>query len=302
MARYKNERNSVLPRFITVVLVLALGVGTAFWFNSCLDNKNNTGIDNTGDGTSDTTSDGGETSNPNQDTEPVTPISYEERVGKNYTIDITQYLEFIEPENKFEYVFLVNPSHTLASDYVPEDLTDCGYTRQDGREVQKMRLAAAKALQAFLGEGKHYGVTNVTVTSAYRSYSYQNYLFNMYFDRDWATGRFATKEECEKYTLSYSTKPGTSEHQSGLCCDMHNMPSAQVGFANTEEAQWLADNCHRFGFILRYPDGKTDITGITYEPWHFRFVGRDAATEMYELGLTLEEYVQKYTNTITSKD
>ncbi|MBR3961252.1 MAG: M15 family metallopeptidase, partial [Clostridia bacterium] len=134
-------------------------------------------------------------------------------------------------------------------------------------------------------------VTNVTVTSAYRSYDYQDYLFKTYFDRDWASGRFKTKEECEKYTLSYSTKPGTSEHQSGLCLDMHNLPSAEESFKYKPEAKWLAENCYRFGFILRYPEGKTDITKITYEPWHFRFVGRDAATEMHELGLTLDEYV-----------
>lgn len=220
------------------------------------------------------------------------PVSYEERVGKEYEIDISEYLEYIEPEDKYEYVFLVNPTHTLASDYVPEDLTDCGHTRKDGRAVQKMRLAAAKSLQAFLAEGAINGVNDVTVTSAYRSYDYQNYLFNTYFDRDWATGKFATKEECEANVLTYSTKPGTSEHQSGLCCDMHNIPSAEQYFAQKPEAQWLAENCYRFGFILRYPEDKEDITGIIYEPWHFRFVGRDAATEMHELGMCLEEYIE----------
>ncbi len=222
------------------------------------------------------------------------PISYEERVGKEYAIDISEYLEYIEPADKYEYVFLVNPTHTLSSSYEPDDLTDCGHTRQDGRATQKMRLAAAKALQAFLAEGEaNNAVDNVTVTSAYRSYSYQDYLFNMYFQRDWATGKYATKEECEAHTLTYSTKPGTSEHQSGLCCDMHNIPSAEQYFAQKPEAKWLADNCYRFGFILRYPEDKQDITKIIYEPWHFRFVGREAATEMHELGLCLEEYIEQ---------
>ncbi len=218
------------------------------------------------------------------------PISYEERVGKEYKIDITPYLEYIDPETD-EFVFLVNPANTLAADYVPEDLTDCGHTRQDGRSVQKLRLNAAKALQAFLAEGKEYGVTNVTVTSAYRSYAYQNQLFNQYFERDWATGKYATREECERNVLTYSTKPGTSEHQSGLCLDMHNLPAADQAFASKPEAKWLAENCYRFGFILRYPEDKRNITKIIYEPWHFRFVGREAATEMYEKGLCLEEYI-----------
>lgn len=172
---------------------------------------------------------------------------------------------------------------------MPSDLTDCGHTRKDGRATQKMREAAAKALQAFLAEGAKNGVTDVTVTSAYRSYSYQDYLFNLYCEQNQHS--FATREECEKYVLTFSTKPGTSEHQSGLCVDMHNIPSAQEYFAEKPEAKWLAENCYRFGFILRYPKDKTEITKITFEPWHFRFVGRDAATEMHELGLCLEEYI-----------
>ncbi len=228
--------------------------------------------------------------------EQAQPISYEERVGKAYKIDITPYLEFIEPEDKYEYVYLVNPANPLSKDYEPEDLTDCGHTRKDGRATQKLRKYAAESLKAFLSEAKQYGFDDITVTSAYRSYSYQDYLFNMYFQQDWATGKYKTKEECEKHTLTYSTKPGTSEHQSGLCLDMHNHPSATDAFGGTAEADWLEENCYRFGFILRYPKDKTDITGIKYEPWHFRFVGRDAATEMHELGLTLEEYVSAFSS------
>lgn len=224
----------------------------------------------------------------------VIEVDYETRVGKEYKIDISKYLEYIEPEDDTEFTKLVNPQNTLASDYVPEDLTDCQYTRQDGRATQKLRRNAAMALQAFLGEAKEYGVTNVTVTSAYRSYDYQNYLFNLYCDQH--QYKFKTREECEKYVLTFSTKPGTSEHQSGLCLDMHNLPSAEESFANTEEAKWLADNCYRFGFILRYPKDKTDITKITYEPWHFRFVGREAATVMHEKNMCLEEYTEWLAN------
>jgi len=227
-------------------------------------------------------------SEPSSIPEPV--ISYEERVGKNYQIDISEYLEYIEPENKTEFVFLVNPTHTLASDYVPNDLVDSIHTRKDGRATQQLRINAAKALEAFLAEGKLNGVTNVTVTSAYRSYSYQNYLFNLYCEQH--QYKFKTRAECEAYVLTFSTKPGTSEHQSGLCMDMHNLPSAEQSFAQKPEAKWLAENCYRFGFILRYPEDKQSITNIIYEPWHFRFVGREAATEMHEKGMCLEEYVE----------
>ena len=216
--------------------------------------------------------------------DPLTRYTYE------YQIDITPYLDYIEPRDVMEYVFLVNPTHTLASDFVPADLVDCIHTRKDGRATQKLRLNAEMALEAFLKEGLTCGaVTNVTVTSAYRSYSYQAQLFETYCQQH--QHKFKTREECEAYVLTFSTKPGTSEHQSGLCCDMHNLGSAEQSFAKKPEAKWLAENCWKFGFILRYPADKEDITKIIYEPWHFRFVGRFAATEMHELGMCLEEYI-----------
>lgn len=225
----------------------------------------------------------------------VDPLAkYAEYDNTTYATDVSQYLEYIEPRTD-DYLFLVNPSHTLAADYVPPDLTDCIYTRKDGRVTQQLRLCAAKALEAFLGEGKALGkATDVTVTSAYRSYDYQRYLFNFYCEQ--YKNKYPTREEVEKYVLTFSTRPGTSEHQSGLCMDMHNVSvTNNRTFASKPEAKWLADNCYRFGFILRYPEDKTDITGIIYEPWHFRFVGRYHATRMHELGLSLEEYIAQYT-------
>ena len=222
------------------------------------------------------------------DGQPKTTKKYEETIGLRYQIDMNAYEQYVNPEDPMEYVFLVNSTHKLSSDYVPSDLTDCIHTRKDGRNMQQLRLYAEKALEAFLAEGALCGVTNVTVTSAYRSYSYQNKLFNQYVDQH--LSKYKTREECEKYVETFSARPGTSEHQSGLCCDMHNMGSAQQSFAKKPEAKWLAENCWRFGFILRYPEDKEDITKIIYEPWHFRFVGRVAATAMHESGMCLEEY------------
>jgi D-alanyl-D-alanine carboxypeptidase len=101
-----------------------------------------------------------------------------------------------------------------------------------------------------------------------------------------------TEAEAKEIVLTYSAFPGTSEHQTGLCCDMHNLPSAGVAFANKEAYTWLKENCHKFGFIIRFPEDKTDITGYSFEPWHYRFVGRYHATRMYNLGMCLEEYVE----------
>lgn len=219
---------------------------------------------------------------------------YAEFDNTEYAVDVSGYMQYIEPKTD-DYLFLVNPEHTLSADYVPPDLTDCIYTRKDGRNTQQLRLYAAKALEAFMSEGQALGkVDNVSVTSAYRSYKYQGQLFETYCNKH--QSKFATREECEKYVLTFSTRPGTSEHQSGLSLDMHNLGSANSAFANKPEAKWLAENCYRFGFILRYPEGKTDITGIKYEPWHFRYVGRYHATKIHNSGLCLEEYIEQLKN------
>lgn len=296
-------------RFITVIICAVVIIALLIFLIVKLAGKNKPGSGDTSDisasAVSNVSSDTPSSDTPSGDTSSKTsskassektpsktdePVSvYEQRVGKKYEIDIEPYLKYIEPETD-EYLFLVNPTHTLAADYVPPDLTDCGITRKDGRATQKLRLYAAKALEAFMKEGRLNGVKDVTATSAYRSYSYQDELFNRYCDQH--QYKFKTREECEAYVLTFSTKPGTSEHQSGLCLDMHNIPSAEQSFAKKPEAKWLADNCYRFGFILRYAEDKEDITKIIYEPWHFRYVGRRFATEMHEKNMCLEEYLK----------
>ncbi len=228
-------------------------------------------------------------------TSSTTSQSYEEIIGVPYKIDISQWEQYIEPEDDTPFLLLVNKTNPLGKDYVPANLIDVVNTRKDGRATQTMVKEAEKALEAFLLEAKEYGVTNVSVTSAYRTYAYQEQLFNSYVSQN--LSKYSSREECEKYVETFSARPGTSEHQTGLTCDMHNLSSAEVTFANTKEAKWLAENAHRFGFILRYPEDKVAVTGYSYEPWHFRFVGRKAATEIYKNGWCLEEYIEHIKNT-----
>ena len=105
-----------------------------------------------------------------------------------------------------------------------------------------------------------------------------------------------TKAEAEKIAAETINRPGTSEHQTGLCLDMHNLRTAErelaVTFGENDAGKWLAENCYKFGYILRYEADKTDITGIAYESWHFRYVGRYHATRMHELDMCLEEYTE----------
>ena len=201
--------------------------------------------------------------------------------------DLSDYEMYMNPENRDEYLYLINESNPLAENYIPDDLTDVINTRND-RAKQKMRLYAAKALEALYIEMKANGYTDVSVTSAYRSYEYQSQLFNSRVNAIiGAYGREAAIAKVKEGTAL----PGTSEHQSGLCADMHNLSAASEAFAAKEAYRWLYANCAEFGFILRYPKNKTEITGIMFEPWHYRYVGRYHARKIMESGVCLEEYV-----------
>lgn len=206
----------------------------------------------------------------------------------NYAIDLSdEEISCIEAGTDGEFLALVNKTHLLASDYVPDNLVEARDTRTD-REKKKLVYTAEVALHAFLKEAAYYGYDDITVTSAYRSYSEQKYWFNYYVQQEMASGK--DKASAEAAAATYSAYPGTSEHQTGLCVDMHNLPSASQTFGSTEAAKWLAANAHRFGFILRFPSDKEEITTYMWEPWHFRFVGVYHATRIYEQGLCLEEY------------
>ena len=98
-------------------------------------------------------------------------------------------------------------------------------------------------------------------------------------------------EAAKAIVLTYSSEAGTSEHQTGLCVDMHNLDSADVSFANDPAFAWLQENAWKFGYILRYPEDGTASTGISFEPWHWRFVGREAAYAITKDHLTLEQYL-----------
>ena len=130
------------------------------------------------------------------------------------------------------------------------------------------------------------------VTSSYRSYEYQEMLYNRYVSDNISAGM--SQAEAEAEASKTSARPGESEHQTGLCFDfiVASMGgSLDERFENTPAFEWLSKNAHHFGFILRYPEDKVAITGYDYEPWHYRFVGRTAAMEIYHDGLSLEEYL-----------
>jgi hypothetical protein len=192
-----------------------------------------------------------------------------------------------------DYLILINAEHPLPADYsetYQEDFVEIAFTRNDGRPTQKMRREAAKALDEMLSAAKEAGF-DITATSAYRSREYQKQLFDAAVESYLARGM--TKKEALRLTKRYYALPGESEHESGLAADIHHLSCATLAFADTAEYRWLSENAHKYGYILRYPEGKEAVTGIAFEPWHFRYVGREAAEEIYRAGLCLEEFLKE---------
>ncbi|AKF96031.1 M15 family metallopeptidase [Brevibacillus laterosporus] len=178
---------------------------------------------------------------------------------------------------------LVNKQYKLPDSYKPQDLVypDVPFLFKEKIEKRMMRKEAADALQQMFAGAKQEGIMLAGV-SAYRSHSTQTTLFNRYVKKD---GEEAAKK--------YSAEPGHSEHETGLAIDVSGSTgkcAAEDCFEGTPEAVWLADHAHEYGFIIRYPKGKEAITGYQYEPWHLRYVGKEAAGEIHDKGITLEEY------------
>lgn len=180
------------------------------------------------------------------------------------------------------YLVLVNPWHPLPEDYQFELTTVTGKYKIDSR--------CADALKQFLADCKAAGHTPY-ICSAYRTWDDQVYLFDKKVKS--FTSKGYSEAEAKILAAKETAVPGTSEHQLGLAADIlcQSRPWLDDGQANTATQKWLMANCHKYGFILRYPKGTTPITGIIYEPWHYRYVGVEIATEIMTKGITLEEYL-----------
>ena len=210
----------------------------------------------------------------------------------SYPIDISSYLSHITSKN----LMLANKTtKKLGRDFVPSDLTllnELDIEVAQGRDYY-LQKDAAYALEAMMKAMRKSDpdTQNTYVTSAYRSYTYQETTFERYVTEHMDEG--LSRAEAEALAATYSARPGESEHQTGLCLDFMttSMSDLDETFENTAAFEWLSKNAHLYGFILRYPEDKVSKTGYSYEPWHYRFVGREAACEIYERGLCLEEYL-----------
>ena len=183
------------------------------------------------------------------------------------------------------YLTLANLDHPLPSDWEIETVTLANGLEVDARIVS--------ALDQMMDDCRAAGLSPM-VCSGYRTVTRQTELFQEKIDELMGDG--LTYDEAYTAAATVVAIPGTSEHNLGLAVDIcatdyQLLDDAQ---AETPEQQWLMEHCAEYGFILRYPQGKEEITGIIWEPWHYRYVGVEAATEIMQSGLCLEEYLAQY--------
>lgn len=199
--------------------------------------------------------------------------------------DKTNIGQLINIHHEQSMTALVNKQHSLKPDYEPEDLVSVTVpTLSERPEPNKLRQEAATALKKMFSEALTANI-KLYALSGYRSYETQLKLFNNY-----------SKREGEEAANRYSARAGQSEHQTGLAMDVTSKSvdfQLHEMFGETKEGIWVKNNAHTFGFIIRYPKNKEEITGYIYEPWHLRYLGVDVATAVYISELTYEEFLVK---------
>lgn len=184
------------------------------------------------------------------------------------------YSDIQESDLSKEYLVLVNKYYKLPDDYEAADLVDVEATYGRG----KLRTEVYEAYKQLYADAFALGY-DLRCVSSYRSFYTQTVLYNRYLGED-------TQENVD----TYSARPGHSEHQSGLCLDV-SIPGYSIDdFYKTDASVWLAENCYKYGFIIRYPEDKIYITGYQGEPWQIRYVGLDVAKDINEKQITFDEY------------
>ena len=198
----------------------------------------------------------------------------------NLNLDLPYYTNTKEAKYLNTFYTLVNKYNYLRDDFVPNNLVEMTtpYSKKGIYLVEEARDNFYKLVD----KAKEEGLT-IRAISAYRGYTYQKRLYDKYVEADGVN-----KAD------TYSARPGFSDHQTGLAIDVDNTTSSFENFTNTKEYKWMLDNSYKYGFILRYPSGKENITTYQFESWHYRYVGLKLAKKIKASNLTFDEYFTRY--------
>ena len=173
-------------------------------------------------------------------------------------------------------LMLVNKFNYLDENYAPDDIVKVSMQFAYGdNEIKK---EVYEKFRSMYNDAKKEGLYLI-ITSSYRDYNFQKELWDSY-----------ANQKGDEWADSVSARAGYSEHQTGYTLDIVTYKANMSSFEKTDEFKWLQDNAYKYGFILRYPKDKEDITGYSYESWHYRYVGKDVATKIKKFGITFDEY------------
>ncbi len=198
----------------------------------------------------------------------------------NVNKDKEEYKETKKADLSKKELVLVNKYNYLDKDYKPENIINISnWYAYDGNETSKEILDKYIEMHE---AAKQDGI-NLIISSAYRDYDNQQETYEYY-----------KRENGEEYARKYASLPGYSEHQTGLAFDILTLGVLTDEFDKTKEYEWLINNSYKYGFILRYPKGKENITGYDYESWHYRYVGIEPAKTIHDENITFDEYYAYY--------
>ncbi len=292
LSRKEREKRRRLIQMVSVIVVIVIAVVIAFLVKGCSDRKktasktDNSGVVNetTKEVNSTVSTDSGSMA-ATQVQDGTTAVAKEEKTTGNIQQESsgagnatkTSKGFDIQTKNGATYIdgyLMANKTYALPSTFIPENPETPVTEARSNKSLDKDLMAAFRKMQA---DATANGL-NIYIASGYRSYDYQVSLYNRYVAKD---GKAAAD--------TYSSRPGNSEHQTGLCFDLN---SIEDSFQYTSEGKWVNNNCYKYGFCIRFPKGKDAYTGYQYESWHLRYVGTDLATKLYNNGdwISLEEY------------
>lgn len=275
----RARRRRIITITVTAVVAVVIIVAAALLIKSCAGKKNTDAADN--NAISETTQNVNNNSNnsvsstqaestENKSTEAATDNASDgkEKTSKGFTIETRNGATYIDG------YLIANKTYALPSTFIPENPEVPVTEARSNTSLDKDLMTAFRKMQA---DATAKGL-NIYIASGYRSYDYQVSLYNRYVAND---GKAAAD--------TYSSRPGNSEHQTGLCFDLN---SIEDRFQYTNEGKWINDNCYKYGFCIRFPKGKDAYTGYQYESWHLRYVGEELAEKLYNNGdwISLEEY------------
>ena len=268
MKKIKKRRKKILP-IILLIIVLLMIIGSIKGWNMLKENKQqkpkeNKIIDNKKEEEASKTLE--KAPNTYQEFQNLKDGEYVTTNGK--TLTIKEGIAYVDNH------IIVNKTYAVPNNYTPEDPYEQVTTERCNNCINKDAMEAFKLMKS---DAQSIGL-NIYISSGYRSYSYQDKIYNNYVS---VSGQINAD--------TYSARPGHSEHQTGTCFDLNTIDDS---FANTAEGKWINENAYIYGFIIRYPKGKETITGYQYESWHLRYVGKELAKELYQNNewKTLEEY------------